>query len=159
MENKKAATASEVSKSNKFKHEIPVQIRFNDIDTLGHVNNSIYFSFFDFGKAKYFNTVREKEIDWKNADIVVANINCDFFAPVYFNENIGVQTRVSAIYNKSFKMVQRIIDLDTTEIKCICSTIMVGFDIEKGCAAPIDIEWKDALCRYEGRNLVTNEKK
>ena len=29
-----------------MKHSIPIQLRFNDTDALGHVNNSTYFSFF-----------------------------------------------------------------------------------------------------------------
>ena len=27
-----------------FRHTLPLQLRFNDIDLLGHVNNSVYFS-------------------------------------------------------------------------------------------------------------------
>ena len=37
-----------------FRHTLPLQLRFNDIDLLGHVNNSVYFSFYDLGKARYF---------------------------------------------------------------------------------------------------------
>lgn len=27
----------------KFRHTMPVQIRFSDVDQFGHVNNSVYF--------------------------------------------------------------------------------------------------------------------
>lgn len=30
-----------------FRHSVPVQLRFNDLDPLGHVNNSVYFTFYD----------------------------------------------------------------------------------------------------------------
>ena len=33
--------------SVQFRHTLPLQIRFNDVDTLGHVNNTVYFSFYD----------------------------------------------------------------------------------------------------------------
>ena len=36
-----------------MKHQVPVQLRFNDTDALGHVNNSTYFSFYDLGKSEY----------------------------------------------------------------------------------------------------------
>ena len=32
-----------------------VQIRFNDIDILGHLNNVVYFSLFDTAKAQYLH--------------------------------------------------------------------------------------------------------
>ena len=37
-----------------FKRKTQVQLRFNDIDALGHVNNSVYFQFFDLAKTEYF---------------------------------------------------------------------------------------------------------
>ena len=41
-ENEKAVKMEE---SPAFRHSIPVQMRFNDIDVLGHINNSVYFSY------------------------------------------------------------------------------------------------------------------
>ena len=136
-----------------FKHTLPVQIRFNDIDTLGHVNNTVYFSFFDLGKSKYFTEARKGEVDWEKVDIVVANINCNFLAPIFFNENIAVQTQVNYIHEKSFKITQQLINLDTAEVKCSCATIMVGFDVENCVAIPISNEWVECLSAFEGRNL------
>ncbi len=42
-----------------FNHRLELQIRFNDIDMFGHLNNSVYLQFFDLGKMNYFNTVLE----------------------------------------------------------------------------------------------------
>ena len=62
----------------KFNHTLPIQLRFNDVDKFGHVNNTVYFSFYDLGKASYFETVKGKEIDWKDADIVIYDKDKDF---------------------------------------------------------------------------------
>ena len=133
---KKAVTTQSLVETP-FNHTYDVQLRFNDIDALGHLNNSVYFALFDLGKAKYFIDVRKEDIDWRKTDIVVANVNCNFLAPTYFNENIAVQTQVTAMYDKSFMVVQQLINKDTNEVKCVCSTIMVGFDVKKCVAAPI----------------------
>ncbi|MBQ7824230.1 MAG: acyl-CoA thioesterase [Bacteroidaceae bacterium] len=135
-----------------FKHEIPLQLRFNDIDILGHLNNSVYFNFFDLGKSRYFETVRGEKLDWHNADIVIASIHADFIAPVFFSEPVAVQTKVTGIGNKSFKMLQQIINTQTKQIKCICTSIMVGFDIKTASAKEISEEWKQDIIEYEGRN-------
>ena len=34
----------------KFRHTMPVQIRFSDVDQFGHMNNSVYFSLYDLDK-------------------------------------------------------------------------------------------------------------
>ena len=36
---------------------LPIQIRFNDVDRLGHVNNNSYFSYYDLGKEEYLNNI------------------------------------------------------------------------------------------------------
>lgn len=33
-----------------FHHALPIQLRFNDVDKFGHVNNTVYFSFYDLGR-------------------------------------------------------------------------------------------------------------
>ena len=136
-----------------FRHTLPLQLRFNDIDLLGHVNNSVYFSFYDLGKARYFETVKAQNIDWKKADVVVANVNADFLSPIYPGEPIAVQTCTVEIGNRSFKLLQQIVNTETGQIKGVCHTVMVGFDITAGRAAPISDEWKEALCRFEGKEL------
>ena len=35
-------------------HITPIQLRFNDIDQMGHVNNAVIMEFFDLGKDHFF---------------------------------------------------------------------------------------------------------
>ena len=72
---------------------------------------------------------------------------------MYFHERIEVRTQVDRMGDKSFRMIQAIVNADTEEVKCLCATIMVGFDVARGCAAPIAEEWKVALNAFEGREL------
>ncbi len=136
-----------------FHHSYPLQLRFNDIDSLGHVNNSVYFTFYDLGKSRYFESVKNSSIDWRKADVVIANVNADFLSPIYSHEPVAVETCCTEIGNRSFKLMQRIINTATGEIKGICRTIMVGFDVAAGVSAPISDEWKEAICRYEKADL------
>jgi Predicted thioesterase len=133
----------------KFKNRLPIQLRFNDIDLIGHVNNSVYFNFFDLGKTAYFDQVMGKHVDWANADVVIRHIDADFQSPTFYRENIEVDTAVVKIGNKSFHMVQKIINSDTCVVKCVCSTVMVGFDTETNQSKEVPGVWKDAIRKYE----------
>ena len=137
-----------------FHHSYPLQLRFNDIDSLGHVNNSVYFTFYDLGKSRYFETVKKQSIDWRKADVVIANVNADFLSPIYSYEQVAVETCCVEIGNRSFKLMQRIVNTTTGEVKGICRTIMVGFDVEAGVSAPISDELKDAIRQFEGSDLA-----
>ncbi|WP_321520149.1 acyl-CoA thioesterase [uncultured Bacteroides sp.] len=134
-----------------FKHTIPIQLRFNDFDALGHVNNSVYFSFYDLGKTSYFNEVMPEMVSSNDVGVVIANIQVSFLLPVYPNENVAVQTAVVEIGNKSFKLFQQLINVDTNEVKCICQTVMVGFDAKTKATKLISDEWRKAMIDYEGR--------
>ncbi len=141
-----------------FRHSIPVQMRFNDVDVLGHVNNSLYFTYYDLGKSAYFTTVRNGQMDWTRPDVVIANVNCNFYSPMFFGEPVSVVTRVESIGEKSFKMHQRIVNTVTKEIKSECATVMVAFDADTQQSKQLPQVWVKAICDYEGKNLLENKK-
>lgn len=137
-----------------FRHRAPMQIRFNDVDVLGHMNNTVYFTLYDTAKADYFTTVRGRQMDWKSVDVVVANVNCAYIAPVYFGESIEVLTTCISISEKSFKLLQMIREKNTLEPKSICETVMVSFNPETKKAVEVPEEWRELLTKYEGRDLA-----
>nr|QIM10854.1 hypothetical protein Muribac1_0630 [uncultured Muribaculaceae bacterium] len=141
-----------------FHHSTPIQIRFNDVDVLGHVNNTVYFCFYDTGKAHYMQAVEGRTIDWQHVDAVIANIDCAFMAPILFQEKIEVLTTCSAIHDKSFRLLQIIREADTKQIKSMCESVMVHFDPASGRPTPIDPGWREAVEKFEGR-VIPSEKK
>lgn len=135
-----------------FHHTLPIQLRFNDVDKFGHVNNTVYFSFYDLGKTEYFASVCP-HVNWEKDGIVVVHIEVDFLSQIFGSDHIAVQTAVTEIGTKSFTLVQRVIDVDTQEVKCVCSSVMVAFDLTRHESKVLDEDWIEAICRYEGRDL------
>lgn len=136
----------------RFNHSLPIQLRFNDVDKFGHVNNTVYFSFYDLGKTEYFASVCP-HIDWSKDGIVVVHIEADFLAQIYASDQVAVQTAVTEVGTKSFKLMQRVIDTRTQEVKCVCTSVMVAFDLIKHESKPMEESWVEAICRYEGRDV------
>ncbi|WP_072529656.1 acyl-CoA thioesterase [Bacteroides ilei] len=136
----------------KFRHVLPVQIRFSDVDQYGHMNNSSYFSLYDLAKTSYIREVFG-ERDWKELGIVVANINADFLAPVFFSDELEIETTVIHLGHKSFTLLQRAYNKASGVLKCQCRTVMVGYDILT--KEPVDLpdDFKEAVCRYEEKTL------
>lgn len=137
-----------------FHDRIDVQIRFNDVDVLGHVNNTVYFAFYDTGKAHYFNSVGGKPVDWKHVDKVIANVNCSFMAPIFYGEEIEVLTTCHSISTKSIRLLQVIREKNTGCLKSACETVMVCFDPASGLTVPVPDDWKESAARFENRSLT-----
>lgn len=133
-----------------FRTVLPIQIRFNDIDLLGHVNNEMYFAYMDLAKLRYFQELAPGRFDWRAINAVVANVNCDFYAPTTIDEHICVVTVITHIGESSFRLEQRVVDVDDGEVKCIGRTVMVAIDIKTGAATPLDPEWVKAVEEAEG---------
>ena len=136
----------------KFRHTMPVQIRFSDVDQFGHMNNSVYFSLYDLAKTTYIKDVFGSA-DWSKLAIVVANINANFFMPVFFSDHLVIETAVVHLGHKSFTLLQRAVTTDTHEVKCECRTVMVGYDLATKEPKLISEDYKKPICRYEEKTL------
>ncbi len=132
-----------------FRHKLDVQLRFNDIDMFGHVNNSVYLQFFDLGKLRYFEDALGKDFMKSGLAVVIVNINCDFFAPSFLNEPLAVMTQTIHLGDKSLTLEQRIVNTSTGDVKCMARTVMAGFDPATLASAEIPADAKESLTSYD----------
>ena len=146
---------------SEFSHSIDVQIRFNDVDILGHLNNTVYFSFFDTGKAYFFEKALNRKMEWRKVECVIANIDCAYHSPIYFGEQIEVLTRCSHVGEKSFVLQQKKKKKMSGAVKSACETVMVSFDPHRQVSEPIPERWRKALeesMRWPGVQTETADK-
>ena len=126
-EKKKMQTHYTPEELSEFHHHMPVQLRFNDIDILGHLNNTVYLSLYDLGKARFFEAV----------------------SPIRSGENIEVYTRCVAIGNKSFTLEQVLIDPACDEIKSRCISVMVCIDPKTQSPVEVADDWRHAQRAFQ----------
>lgn len=130
---------------SEFYHSVDLQLRFNDIDILGHLNNTVYFSFFDTGKAYFFEWVKKGRVDWRRVECVLANVDCAYVSPIYFGNEIEVWSRCIHIGEKSFTIQQVIVDKKTKELKAAANSVMVSINTETKKSVPLADDWRKAL--------------
>ncbi|MDE5551860.1 MAG: acyl-CoA thioesterase [Muribaculaceae bacterium] len=147
-----------MTETQPYTHHIPVQLRFNDIDILGHLNNTVYFSLFDLAKARYFAATRRGNMDWQKVECVIANVNCAYINQVRFGENIEIYTRCKHVGDKSFILDQLMVNVDTDEVKARCETVMVCIDPAKGVSVPVSDYWRQCFADYENNPTLLEKK-
>ena len=133
-----------------FHHRMGVQIRFNDIDMFGHLNNSVYIQFFDMVKYAYFRQFMTDTFGSEPTAPVVANINCDFLEPTKIDERLEVLTAITEIADSSMVLQQRIVS-SAGRVKCTARTIMVNIDLATGRPTTVSDEWRKKITDYENR--------
>lgn len=138
-----------INQGFQFLHKTPIQIRFNDIDIMAHVNNSVYQNFFDLARTHYFEDVFKEKMNWKEKALVLAKITIEYFNPVFLEEQIEVQTKVHTLGNKSLQMIQRIINSENKEVKAQNDAVLVAFGVKENTAINLPDHWRKSIQNFE----------
>lgn len=132
-----------------FFHSHPIQIRWNDIDVLGHTTNSVYQQYFDLGRLQYFIDVLKEKMDFQNEGLILANISVNYLNPIGLYDSIEVKTKVIRIGNKSLEMLQQVFNTTTNKVAAESKGIMVGFCGSKNETISIPERWKERIWNFE----------
>ena len=83
-----------------FPISVPIEVRFGDLDALGHVNNAIYLTYDEIARMHYLRRVGAM-ID--SGHFVMARAEVDYLKPVVLNQKVELSLRVTRVGNKSFQ--------------------------------------------------------
>ena len=132
-----------------FKSKTLIQIRFKDIDKLGHVNNANHVTYFELARLDYFNelTKNELKIDWENEGIILAKIEIEYKQPIFLEDKVYVYTWVSHIGFKSFEMscsIVRVVN-GVEELAAKGLALIVCYNYKTSQTIPIPESWKTMM--------------
>ena len=132
-----------------FFHETPLQIRFNDVDVMGHVNNSVYQNYFDVARLRYFEDIFGYRMNWYDNALVLVHIEIDFIKSVEMYDQVKVLTKIYQLGNKSLRMEQRIVGENPEDVRCFNRAVLSAFNYNEGKAVPLLNEWRAKIKKYE----------
>jgi len=114
-----------------------IQMRFTDLDALGHVSNSVYMQYLDMGRVDFFRAARREGEKSLN---VMVNTNIEMLKEIRMKDKVHVKTWCSKVGTKSMEVMQCIYanDVCTTKVK----TVLVGFDIKTRKSTPLPTDWE-----------------
>ena len=136
---------------NSYKSINEIQIRFNDVDLAGHVNNAVFQYYYDFGKLRFFDDVFKNSINWQEQGFVLLKIEIEYFNPIYLHDKIEILTKIVETKNKSLIMEQIIREKGNNKIdkiKSKSSSVMVAYDFIKKESMIIPEFWKKMILEF-----------
>ncbi|MDO9001763.1 MAG: acyl-CoA thioesterase [Bacteroidota bacterium] len=134
-----------------YKHVIPIQIRFIDIDRLDHVNNACFLSYFELGRVKYFNQVLNKHINWQNSGFVIARTEIDHITPIYLTDEIFCFTKIIKIGTKSITIKNSLVKKIGQEfIECANGIgVLVSMNYLNKTSIEMPLKWRQLIEEFE----------
>ena len=113
---------------------------------LRHVNNVNLQHYFDLGKSEFFRAVLGGFVQrGTGEELITASTATDYFAQVRYEDGIHVETQLERIGNKSFTLLQRIVNSATGIVHAESHTVMVAFDFAAQRSIAIPAAWRHAM--------------
>lgn len=131
---------------SKFPFAMPIAVRFRDLDSMGHVNNAVYFTYVEAARTEYLMKVagiaKMEDIDW-----IVASASLNFRKAASYGDSLEVRVRPSKIGRTSYTLDYEIWDAKTRELVADGETVIVSFDYKRGEKKPIETATREKLER------------
>lgn len=119
--------------------------RFSDTDALGHINNTMVPIWFEGARTPVFKLFTP-ELDLKNWPLILAKINVNFEAQMFYGLDMEVRTFISRIGGSSFDVFQEL----WQQGKRVASgtAVMVHFDYRTQKTAQIPDNIREILNQH-----------
>lgn len=124
-----------------------IQLRFNDMDMLGHLYNGQYQHLYDIAKSDYFDRVMGLVNTWYTTGeaFLTATTTSSYYVSVELHEPIVIETSIEKIGTKSFTIYQRMLNEQTGELKSDSRTTMVCYNNITKQTRPMPEQWREVI--------------
>jgi acyl-CoA thioester hydrolase len=127
-----------------YRFVYPVQVRFRDLDTLGHVNNAVYLTYFEAARMAYWMHVNGRA-DLSSMDMILARAEVDYRAPVGYGDELEVGVRCASVKRSSFVLEQALVERRSGRLVAQARKVLVHYDYAAGRSKPLDEEQRQRL--------------
>lgn len=118
----------------------PIQMRFSDADSFGHINNVALQMYFDLGKTDLFNELWRLTGVAEQVPAIVVSLNTDFYEQIFYGDQVVVETSIESIGNKSLRLLQRL--MSGEKLCTLSRTVMVCYDRQTRKSVAVPAEWQ-----------------
>lgn len=127
-----------------------VEVRFSDLDAMGHVNNATYLTYLEQGRVDYWRRLTGSA-DLASFNFILARVAIDYQRPIELCERVAVNLRVSEVGHKSFVVDYALTSVDGTTLHATARSVQVMFDYTSRQSCPVDETLRARIAAFEGQ--------
>ena len=124
--------------------------RFYETDAFGHVNNTVVPGWFETAREPLFR-IFTPDMDVKQLSLILARIEVDFVAQIYYGKDVHVKTWIEKIGNASFTVAHEA--SQSGAVVARGKAVQVFFDFEAQKSGKLPAHHRAELEKY----LVTSD--
>ncbi|MBE0616681.1 MAG: acyl-CoA thioesterase [Proteobacteria bacterium] len=121
------------------------------MDAFGHVNNIIYFRYFENARLAYFERIRyRREMEETGVGPILALTSCRFRYPLEYPDTVYVGARVATMEAERFVMEYRVVSLQAGVVAAEGEGLVVSYDYRGKKKTPLPELMRARIAALEG---------
>lgn len=129
---------------------IEIPIAWGDMDAFQHVNNVVYFKYFESARISYFEKIDFlKVMDETGIGPILASTQCRYKIPLTYPDRITVGAKIDIIENDRFVMKYTAISHKLKKTAALGEGVLVTFDYQSNKKALIPDEIRKRIVDLE----------
>ncbi len=131
---------------------IEVPVVWGDMDAFGHINNAVYFRYFESSRIEYLRQANWFEMPGGGrAGVILRNVEARFRKPVTFPDTLLVSSRLESIESDRFTLEHQVFSTKLNEIATEGKGTVVSYDYTNRTKTPIPADARERVLSLEAR--------
>jgi len=102
---------------------------WGDMDAYEHVNNTVYFRYFETARIAFFDQLRFKEVkDETGIGPILASTQCRFRIPLTYPDTVSIGARVTDVQGDRFTMLYRVVSHKHKKVAAEGDGLLIAYD-------------------------------
>ncbi|MBD3195977.1 MAG: acyl-CoA thioesterase [Candidatus Lokiarchaeota archaeon] len=117
---------------------IQIPVLWGHMDSFQHVNNIIFFRYYESARIAYFEEIGFlKNMEENGIGPILASTSCKYIAPLQFPDTVSVGAKVINIEHDRFQMRYSIYSHKTKKIVATGEALVVSYDYQNNQKSPL----------------------
>jgi acyl-CoA thioester hydrolase len=133
---------------------ITIPVAWGEMDSFQHVNNSVYFRYFESARIAYFERLHFMELmQATGVGPILASTQCRFRIPLSYPDTVHVGAKITDIGDDRFVMRYAVVSQRLQKLAAEGEGVIVAFNYRENQKAPLpeDIRQRIAAIEAAGR--------
>lgn len=120
---------------------ISLPVEWGQMDAFEHVNNTVYFRYFESARIAYFEKAGILEyLREKGIGPILKHTQCRFRIPLSFPDTVHAGARVTELGEDSFEMAYRVVSAKAAAVAAEGTATVVWLDYGRSCKTALPAE-------------------
>ena len=129
---------------------IEIPVAWGEMDSLRHINNVMYFRYFESARIAYFEKLGVWEyMNQTGIGPILASIQCKFKIPLTYPDTLSVGTRISRIEEDRFVMEYYAMSHKSQTTAAEGEGVIVSYNYHENKKTPLPKEMKQRILALE----------